>query len=55
MEVLDGDENLDAAPQSEIFCQPDEEVTVKLEDTLLCLLPPSHIAALPTTLACIRS
>ena len=51
MEVLDGDQNLvlDAAPQSEIFCQPDEEVTVKLEDTLLCLLPPSHIAALPTT------
>ena len=51
MEVLDGDENLDldAALQSEIFCQPDEEVTVKLEDTLLCLLPPSHIAALPTT------
>ena len=51
MEVLDGDENLDldAALQSEIFFQPDEEVTVKLEDTLLCLLPPSHVAALPTT------
>lgn len=50
-EVLDRDENLDvdAALQSEIFCQPEEQVTVKPEDTLLCLLPLSHIAALPTT------
>ena len=37
-EVLDGDENLnlDVALQSEFFCQPDEEVMVKIEDTLLC-------------------
>ena len=50
-EVLDCDVNLDvdAALQSEIFCQSEEQVTVKLEDTLLCLLPLSQIAALPTT------
>ena len=50
-EVLDCDENLDVdvVLQSEIFCQPEEQVTVKLEDTLLCLLPLSHIAAVPTT------
>jgi hypothetical protein len=50
-EVLNDDENLDldAALQSESYCQLDEAVTAKLEDTLLCLLPPSHIAAPPST------
>jgi hypothetical protein len=45
--------DLDVAPQSESSCPIDEAVS-ELEDTLLCLLPPSHIAA-PTSTFSIES
>ena len=50
-ELPDDNENLDVdtAVQSESVCETEETGMVKLEDTLLCLLPPSQIADPPAT------